>query len=177
MLRAMGRVVFHPSVRAFEAERPGASLGGAILGTFGIGAVTGFAGGWINFLLANSSIADIIVLSIITPIRLIVALLASQAFLYIAARALGGRGEFATQAYLSSLVFAPLNALALVLASIPFAGAYLAVVVLTYDVVATIPALRAAHGGRAWRSWSLLLVLPSAIAGLIAWLAISTLSL
>lgn len=177
MLRAMTRVLFHPSVGAFEAERPGASLGGAILGTFGIGLVTGLAGGWINFLLVSGSIADIVVLTIITPIRLIVALLASQAFLHVAARALGGRGEFATQAYLSSLVFAPLNALALILASIPFLGAYLAVAVLAYDVAATVLALRAAHGGRAWRAWSALLVLLSAIAGLIAWLAISTLSL
>ncbi len=177
MLRAMRCVLLHPSVGAFEAARPGASLGGAILGTFGIGAVTGFAGGWINFLLASSSIADIIVLTIITPIRLIAALLASQAFLHVAARALGGRGEFSTQAYLASLVFAPLNALALVLASVPFVGAYLAIAVLAYDVVATVPALRAAHGGLAWRAWSMLLVFLSAIAGLIAWLAISTLSL
>ncbi len=177
MLRAMRRVLFHPSVGAFETERPGASLDKAILGTLGIGVVSGFAGGWINFLLASTSIADIIVLTILTPIRLIVALLASQAFLHVAVRALGGRGEFATQAYLSSLVFAPLNALALFLASIPFAGAYLAIAVLAYDVAVTVPAVRAAHGGSAWRSWGALLVLLSAVAGLMAWLAISTLSL
>ncbi len=177
MLRAMGRVLLHPSVSAFEKEQPGANLGGAILGTFGIGAFTGFCGGWINVLLASSSIADVVVLTVITPIRLIVGLLVSQAFLHVAARALGGRGEFSTQTYLASLVFAPLNALALILASIPFVGAYLAVAVLGYDVLATVPAVRAAHGGREWHVWSAWLVIPSSIAALIAWLAISTLSL
>lgn len=177
MLRAMSRALFHPSVDTFERERSSASLGRAIVGTLGIGLVTGFAGGWINLLLASGSIADIIVLTIMTPIRLIVGLLISQAFLLVAARALGGCGEFAEQAYLSSLVFAPLNALASLLASIPRVGAYLAVAVLAYDVLVTVPALQAAHGGRRWHAGRVVLVLLSSIAGLIAWLAISALSL
>ena len=177
MIRAMGRVLRHPSVNTFKSESTHAKLGSAILVTCFVGAVAGFIGGCINLLLADSSVADILVLTIITPLRLVVALLVAQAFLFVTARALRGQGEFDTQAYLGALVFAPLYALATLVAVLPVIGAWLAFAVLLWNVALNVPALRAVHGGDSWRVWNVALLGLSFVAGTIAWFAISSLAL
>ncbi len=174
MLTAMWRVLTRPSPAAFENVRAGADLGRAIVGTLAIGAATGFVGGLINLLSVGDPIADVLTLTIITPFRLLFALILAQAFLFAASRALGGRGEFATQAYLGALVFVPLNALASLLAAIPSIGAFLAFVILMYSVVVNAIALRTAHGGRTWQISNVMLLGLSFIGGIIGWVAISS---
>lgn len=176
-LGALSRVLRHPTASAFEAERPNARLNEAILLAFGIGAVAGMVGGCLNWLFAGSSAADIIVLTIITPLRLIVALLISQAFLYLVARLLGGRGGFAEQTFLGALVFVPLNAIAALLAVFPGIGPFLATAILAINIVLMVPALRAAHGIQTWHVSIIILLPATLVAGILAWFTISSLAL
>lgn len=180
MLRAMARVIAHPSLAAFEEAQSNANLPTnnagltrhTILALAASGATTGIIGGFINLFLANSSVADIVILTLITPLRFLGSFLVAQAFLFAALRALGGRGEFATQAYLSALAFAPLSAVSSLLAILPTVGGYLAPATLIYTTVLTAFALRAAHGQS---MPSAVLVLLSLAGGLIGWVVSSSL--
>jgi hypothetical protein len=162
----MARVIVYPSLATFEETQSNGNLGRAILATAASGTLTGMIGGLVNLILANSSLADIVILMLITPLRFLGSFLVAQAFLFAALRTLGGRGEFATQAYLSALAFAPLSAVSSLLAILPTVGRYLALATLLYTTVLTAFALRAAHGQS---MPSLVLVLLSLIGGLIGW--------
>ncbi len=59
-IRTVVRVLSHPSVRTFEAERPRARMGAAVLLTFRWGAAAGLLGGGLSLFLASRSIADMI---------------------------------------------------------------------------------------------------------------------
>lgn len=168
-------VIFRPSLAAFEAARARASLGGAITNTAAIGVVTGGIGGAINFLFAGDAAAEIVTLAIMTALRLVAALIASQAFLFAAARALNGRGDFATQTYLAALAFAPLTALGMLADVVPTYGAFVAVAVWLYSSGPIALATRAAHGGRAWRVANVTLLGWTLLASGIGWLVISSL--
>jgi hypothetical protein len=176
MFAAMWRALTRPSLTAFEQARADANLGRALVATLVIGAATGFVGGLINFISTSDSIIEVLTLAIINPLRLVFALIVVQAILFSAARALGGRGDFAKQAYLGALVFVPINALASLLTAIPTVGAFLAFAVLMYGVVVNVWALRAAHGGRAWQTSNIVLLILSFIGGIIGWVAMSSIS-
>lgn len=175
MLAIMLQVIVRPSLAVFEAECARASLGRAITNTAALGVVTGGIGGLINFIFAGDAAAEIVALAIMTALRLVAALIASQAFLFAAARALNGRGDFATQTYLAGLVFAPLNALGMLANSVPTLGAFVALALLFYSTLLIALAMRAAHGGRAWHVSNVTLVGWSFVGGWIAWLVISSL--
>ncbi len=171
--RDLWRTFTHPSLAAFQAARATATLGGAIIGTVAIGACAGFLGGTLNVLFANGALADVVADSIMTPLRLVIAFLATQAFLFAIAQQWGGRGEFATQAYLSMLAFAPCHALALLADTIPNGGVWLAMAFWVYGVALIAIALSAAHGASAWRISKLKLLALSGIGGLISSVVIS----
>lgn len=176
MFAAMWRALTRPSLTAFEQARADANLGRALIAALVIGAATGFVGGLINFFSANDSIIEALTLAIISPLRLMFALIIVNAILFSAARALGGRGDFATQTYLGALVFVPINALASLLAAIPTIGAFLAFAALMYGVVVNVWALRAAHDGRAWQTSNIVLLILSFMGGIIGWIAMSSIS-
>jgi len=176
MIAQIGRALTRPSLDEFERARAIVHLRDVILITLLIGGWTGAIGGAINMLAIGDSIVEAFTLAIITPFRLLFALVVVNAFLLLVARALGGRGDFSTQMVLIALVFIPLNALASLLAAIPTFGAMLAIVVLIYNSVVSVLALRAAHGGRAWRVSNIALVAATFISGIIGWIAISSIS-
>jgi len=176
MFAAMWRALTRPSLAVFEQARTGANLGRAIIAAMAIGAATGFVGGLINFFSAGDSIIEALTLAIINPLRLVFALIVVNAILFSAARALGGRGDFATQTYLGALVFVPINALASLFAAVPTIGAYLAFAALMYGVAINVLSLRAAHGGRAWQTSNIVLLILSFIGGIVGWIAMSSIS-
>ena len=174
MLDAMRRVIVHPSLDKFLRERDHADFGRAIVGTLAIGALAGGVGGILNVLAIGDSIGEAIALTIVTPLRFIFALILSQAFLLASARVLGGRGEFATQFYLGALGFVPLNAIGILLVAIPAIGAALALAMLLYSMALNVFALRAAHGGTAWRVPNGVLFILSISGGILGWFALSS---
>lgn len=176
MITLMWRVLTQPSLDEFEHARAQAHLRDVILTTLLIGMVTGAIGGVINVFAVGDSIVEALTLAIITPFRLLFALIVVNAFCLIAARALGGHGDFSTQMILLALVQIPLNALASLLAAIPTLGAILAIVSLIYNAILSVLALRAAHGGREWRVSNSVLFVVMFIGGIIGWIALSSIS-
>lgn len=174
MFAAMWRVLTRPAPGVFEDARAGASLDRAVIATIVIGAATGLIGGLINVLSVGDSVGEALTLMIITPFRLLFALIVVNAFWFVVARGLRGQGNFSTQVYLGALVFIPLNALASLATIIPTLGAWLAVGLLVYGAVVNIFALRAAHGGSAWQISNSVLFALSLIGGIIGWAAISS---
>jgi hypothetical protein len=82
--------------------------------------------------------------------------------LFIAARLLGGRGAFGTQAYVQSLFYAPLSVVQQVLVVIPIVGRLLFALVAVYSLLLTTTSLKAAHGYstlRAILTWVIPIVL------------------
>jgi hypothetical protein len=82
--------------------------------------------------------------------------------LFIAARLLGGKGAFGTQAYLQSLFYAPLSVVQQVLTVIPGVGRLLFAMVAVYSLLLTTTSLKAAHGYstlRAILTWVIPIVL------------------
>lgn len=176
MFSTMWRVFTRPSLAEFENARADASLGRAIIATLIVGLATGLSGGVINVISVGDSLVEAITLMIITPFRLLFALIVVNAFWLATLRALGGIGEWATQTYLSALVFVPLNALSSLLGSIPTLGAVLAIGVMLYGAGVNVFALRAAHDATTWRGSNIVLRLRvlSLIGALIGWVALSS---
>jgi hypothetical protein len=82
--------------------------------------------------------------------------------LFIAARLLGGKGAFGTQAYVQSLFYAPLAVVQQVLAVIPVVGRVLFALVAVYSLLLTTTSLKATHGYstlRAVLTWVIPIVL------------------
>lgn len=175
MVWAMLYVITHPWSATFDDFRAGANLGAAILAIATSGLISGMIGGWVNLVGAYGSLADMVVLTIMTPLRFVIAFLVVQAFMLAAARSLGGRGEFETQAYLAALAFAPLYAAASLVAAIPTIGGWLVLLILGYIVTLMAVALQSAHGGEEWRVPRGVLWAISFFGGLIGTLVISIL--
>lgn len=174
MIRAMLRVLTQPSISAFESERANPNLGGAILLVTSLGLMAGFIGGIVNVLFAGNGVADIFGSAIETAMKFIAAFVVVQGFLYGTLHIVGGKSNFATQAYLGSLVFAPCAALASLADIPPTIGAYLAAIVLVYQIVLTDRAMRAAHGRQLHPIASFIFCIFS---GLLGWFVISVLPL
>jgi hypothetical protein len=174
MIRAMLRVLRHPSISAFESERANANLGRAILLVASLGLMAGFIGGSVNVIFAGNGVADIFGSAIETTMKFIAAFIAVQGFLYGALRLIGGKSNFETQAYLGSLVFAPCAALASLADIPPGIGTYLAALILLYQIVFTDTAMRAAHGKQINRIASFIFCIFS---GFLGWFVISVLPL
>jgi len=170
----MWHVLVRPSSSAFDDALAEVNFGRAIIATLGIGVVVGFIGGIINVLAVGDSIIEAITLTIITPFRLLFALVVVNAFWLAILRALGGSGDFATQTSISALVFVPTHALSNVFLAIPSIGGAFALIVLAYGVVVSVFALRAAHGGLAWRVSNIVLLVIALIGGLLGVLAMSS---
>jgi hypothetical protein len=173
MIAWMGRVLLHPSLSVFQSARANANLGHALTTTLMLGIVTGFIGGIINFISVGDSLVEVITLTIITPLRLVFALIVTNALWLALLRPFGARGDFATQTFLSGLAMMPMIALASLLAAIPTIGAVLAIGALGYGSGVNVFALRAAHAELLARPSNLVLWAVSLSGGVLGWLAMS----
>ena len=165
----MVQILLHPSLAAFEAERARATLGRAITHTFAVGIILGTLHGCVNWLGARGVAAEIVTTAVMTALQLVAALIVAQAFLFVAERAMGGRGDFATQAYLSALAFAPLYGSASLADIAPSFGAIAAIAAMLWCAILVALALRVAHGDNAWRVSNVGLFAVSCLGGMIAW--------
>jgi len=145
-----------------------ATLGRAITHTFAVGIILGTLHGCVNWLGARGAAAEIVTTAVMTALHLVAALIVAQAFLFVAARAMGGRGDFATQAHLSAL--APLYGSASLADIAPSFGAIAAIAAMLWCAILVALALRVAHGDNAWRVSNVGLFAVSCIGGMIAWL-------
>ncbi len=171
MIEASRRVLFFPSRAAFEQIDARANLGRAIIFAAGAGLVLGVSGGVINLFFADEAIGNIVPLAIFNAIRLVVALLATQGLIYELARVTGAHGAFERQAYLGALFNVPLNFVAAFASGfnslLPGAGIAIGAAILSYQILLTIPLLRAVHGNE-WRApawWVVLIALVGNTAG------------
>ncbi len=175
MFALMWRVLTRPALTLFEQARGEANIGRAVTFTFVIGVCFGALRGFIHWFFSSHPAAEIITLAIMTAFGLVASIFIAQAFLFSAARALGGRGDFAAQIFLSSLVFAPLNALAMSADVFQDASALIVFAALAYNILLLGFALRATHGGADWRIPNIVLFALSFIGVLIGWLVLATL--
>lgn len=174
MFAAMWRVLTHPSLSAFEDARANANFGRAIVGTFAVGFGFGALRGFLHWLVSSHPAAEIVTLAVMTGFSLLASLIVAQAVLLIAVRAIGGRGDFATQTYLTSLAYAPLNAIAISADIVPNASNLIVFGVSIYSTVLIALALRVAHDRQKWRA-PMIVVLGLALIGqIIGWLVLSS---
>lgn len=174
MIALMWRALWHPSASVFQDARANANLGHAITATLALGIVIGFIGGIVNLISVGDSLVEVITLTIITPLRLVFALIVMNATWLVLLRFIGARGDFATQTYLSTFAMMPMIALAILLAAIPTIGAWLAIAALGYGGVVNVFALRAAHDESLSCVSNIILVAVSLSGGILGWLAMSS---
>lgn len=174
MIERMWRALLHPSLSVFQDARAHANLGHVITTTLALGIVTGFIGGILNFISVGDSLVEGITLTIITPFRLMFALVVMNALWLMVLRPMGAHGDFATQTWLSALTMMPMIALASLLAAIPTIGAVLAIGALGYGSVVNVFALRVAHAESLSRASNLVLAAVSLSGGILGWLAMSS---
>lgn len=174
MFASMWRVLTRPSIPSFEHARAGGSIGRAIIFTMVIGAMLGMWHGLIHWLTASGAVVEIVTLAVMTGLRLLAGLFAAQAVSFAIARALGGMGNFATQVNLGALVFAPLFGVVSLADVIPVIDRIVILASMTDFVGVNIFALRAAHGGQAWRAANIILLGVSVIAAMIGWLVMAS---
>lgn len=174
MIALMWRALWHPSADMFQDARTNANLGHAITATLALGIVTGFIGGIINLISVGDSFVEVITLTIITPLRLVFALIMMNALWLALLRLLGARGDFAAQTYLSAFAIMPMIALATLLAAIPTIGAVLAIGALGYGGVVNVFALRAAHAIPSSRASNMMVWTISLCGSILSWLATSS---
>lgn len=174
MFAAMWRGLTQPSIQSFENARADASIGRAITFTIAIGAMLGTVHGLIHWLTASGAVVEIVTMAVMTGLRLLAGLFIVQAVQFFPARALGGVGNFSTQANLGSLVFAPLFGIVSLADVIPAIDAIIVVASMVYFVAVNIFALRAAHGGQAWRVLNVVLLGVSMIGGMMGWLVMAS---
>jgi hypothetical protein len=163
VIQSVRAVLFAPSRAAFESYLPRANLGRAILFAAGVGLIAGMLGAVINIFSANGSVGDVVVLSMFNAIRFVVSLLLTQGLIYGLASTFGAQGPFADQAYLASLYMVPLQFVAVIAlglnALLPGLGFLISTATLVYEIVLSVPMLRAVFGDE-WRvpNWVLTLI-------------------
>jgi hypothetical protein len=159
-----------PSRAVFELNAAHANLGRAIIFAAGIGMIAGVIGSTINLFSADGSLGDIVVRAMFYAMGFVAALLVTQVVIHGMARATGGPGAFESQVYLASLYAVPLNFVAIFgLALNNFwsgLGFVIAFAVVLYQVVLTVPMLRAVHGVE-WRVSHWLVILIAVVGNLV----------
>lgn len=176
MFALMWRALTQPALTTFESARAGARIGRAITFTFAIGVMLGAWHGLIHWLTASGTAIEIVTMAVMSGLGLLAALFIAQAVLFVIARALGGAGDFATQTYLSALIFAPLFGIVSLADIIPVIDALVIAAAMVYFIVVNIFALRAAHGGEAWRVSNIVLLGVSIIGALSGWLVLASIA-
>lgn len=174
MFAAMWRVLTQPSIQSFQSVHAGASVGRAITFTLSLGTMLGAVHGLIHWLTASGAVVEIVTMAVMTGLRLLAGLFIVHAILFIAARGLGGAGNFATQTNLGSLVFAPLFGFVSLTDVIPVIDTVVIVASMVYFVSVNMFALRAAHGGQTWRVSNIILLGVSLIGAMIGWLVMAS---
>lgn len=174
MFALMWRVLTRPSVAEFENARAGANIGRAITFTFAVGLMLGTLHGFVHWLATSGTAVEIVTMAVMSGLGLLAALFIVQAFQFVVARALGGVGDFATQAFLGALVFAPLFGVVSLVDIIPVIDTIVIAAAMLYFIGVNIFALRAAHGGPVWRVSNIVLLGVSLIGGMIGWLVLAS---
>ncbi len=174
MFVRMWRVLTRPSFAEFENARAGASIGRAITFTLQVGLILGTLHGFVHWVSASGTVVEIVTMAMMSGLGLLAALFIVQAFQFVTAHALGGVGDFATQVYISTLVFAPLFGIVSLADIIPVIGTIVVIAAMLYFIGVNIFALRAAHGGQVWRVPNIVLAGVSMIGGVIGWLVLAS---
>jgi len=156
-------------VPTFKKQKKKAKLGEGALHIAVAGLITGFITGLYNMFFgsaiasqfspfASPFVGPIAFLAslILTPILVVIGWLIVSGILYIFALLLGGKGSYTTQSYLYAIYSAPLSIVSSILMLIPFAGPFLAFIVMIYGLYLLTMALKEAHNyttGRALLTW------------------------
>ena len=163
MIDSARQVLLTRSRAAFETCLPRANLGRAIVFAAGTGLIAGALGGAINIFSADGSLGDVVVLSMFNAIRFVVSLLLTQGLIYGLASTFGAQGPFVAEAYLASLYMVPLQFVAVLAlgfnAILPGLGFLIGAATLVYEIILSVPMLRAVFGDD-WRvpNWALALI-------------------
>jgi len=189
LIASWGRVVLRPSTRVFRACGEDAThlrtLVGLVLGgglgfvlSLGLGAALGATGSEYQGLAAawvpHGTRAPWASWQVLVPLGILSGFYSSEAFLWVIARLLGGRGAFKVQAYMQSLFYAPLAIVQQILIGLPPAGRVAFALVAAYSLLPTTTSLKAAHGlstARAVVTWLIPIILNVVITAVIIALA------
>jgi hypothetical protein len=175
LFRSWQRVLLHPSVQSFDAERPQADYNRVWLGLVAYAIVGGIAafisqivnGAFNALVFARSSgaafqlgtiLATAVGALVATAIGALIGLWIGSGIYWVSARAFGANGTYKDQTYLISLSAVPLGIIGSVASIIPFLGGLVALAAAIYQIVLTVFALQSAHqvsGGRAFLIWLL----------------------
>jgi len=115
--------------------------------------------------LLGLGLSAIVVLPLVCLAVIVVASLVGEGILFLFARLLGGRGSFAQQYYLSSLIVFPaafLGFIGMLLGLIPFLGALASLALSIYAFYLHVLAVKEAHGFSVLRAFAAV-ILPAAI--------------
>ncbi len=138
-------VLTKPSEASFEAEKANVNLTNMIIWLAIAGAISGFFGGIGTWFFARGGIGDPIGGLIIGAIGGVIGYFIGEAILYLIARALGGTGDFNTQAYLMSLYYVPIIIVGGVFSIFPPLGALVRFLLGLYSLYLTTLALKVTH--------------------------------
>lgn len=115
------------------------------------GLVLVFIGSMLAFIpgagfLAGLGIIAIIAAPIFSAVFGVIAMAIGQAVLYVVSTAMGGKGTYEQQFYLSAIWSAPLMLLSMILGVVPFLGALLSLLLSLYGLYLLWLTLKAVHG-------------------------------
>ncbi len=183
MLAAWGRIIVKPSPQLFAAEAQRADIGQALLGMIIAGAVGGLLGNLTQLIFASVlapygldelvslSLVNVIVSIILGAIGLPLGFLITSALHYVAARMLGGTGDYVSHAYCLALFQAPLYLLSIAIGLIPILGWGVAILLTVYGVVLSVQVFQVVHQldtARAFIVWTAPIILMTLLCGCIA---------
>lgn len=152
------RVLAHPWVGTFDAEKPQANVIAPILGMILAGLFAGIGESLVAIVFHDASL-DIWPVTVLNSlITMPVLFSAGSGLFFVVARLLAGQGGFVEQTYLLSLAAAPLAAVNGAVRNMPLIGTPVAIFTWVYGAILATTALQATHGyeaRRAFATWAI----------------------
>lgn len=155
---AWKRVLVHPWVETFYAEKPKANVIAPILGMVLAGLFAGLGESLVAIIFQDAPL-DIWPMTVLNSLITIpVLFFAGSGLFFVVARLLAGQGGFVEQTYLLSLAAAPLAALNGAVRNMSLIGTPVAIFTWVYGAILATTALQATHGyeaRRAFATWAI----------------------